>query len=270
MDIKKYISKNPIGKIKLDWDTTGYTSKSFNKYVQDKSFKGWKGDLPTDKEIKIIAKLLSIKKGDSLLDIACGYGRHSQAFAIQYNLDVTGIDISPGLIKKAKQNAQEKTLKISYKAMHGRDISRENCFNYAIIVFNSFSLFSPKDAPVVLNKIYRALKPGGTLFMDLDNKPYNCGYGIQDKNWEVFNSRILLQEVYFHKKISVEVNRDLYYDIDSKNIEDFVIFKRIYSKQDITNLLIQNKFKIAEIYGNWNLSDLKESSPKILLTAIKK
>ena len=66
MNIKEYIDKNPIKKIKLNWDSTAYTSKSFNKCVQDKSFTGWEGDLPTNKEVKIIAKLLNIKKGDSL------------------------------------------------------------------------------------------------------------------------------------------------------------------------------------------------------------
>ncbi len=64
----------PIERLPLTWDSTGYTSEAFNRYVSDPAFTGWTGDLPTEEEAQIIVKLLKAQAGDSLLDVACGYG----------------------------------------------------------------------------------------------------------------------------------------------------------------------------------------------------
>ena len=89
-ELPKYIEGlMPIEKIPLTWDSMGYTSDSFNKWVSEQSFTGWEGDLPTEEEVAVIVKLLEVKPEDSLLDIACGYGRHDLLFAGRYGLKVT-------------------------------------------------------------------------------------------------------------------------------------------------------------------------------------
>jgi SAM-dependent methyltransferase len=185
-------------------------------------------------------------------------------------LKVTGIDISRGLIKTAKRFAKEKGLKIAYEVRHGKDLRYQEEFDCVIIAFNSFSLFSPEDAPVVLQGIHKALKKGGRIFMDLDNKPFNCRYGASYRDWCTWSGGIILQEVYFHQDISVEVNRDLSLNTESDQVEEFIIFKRIYSKDDIFDLFSKCGFRIDKIYGGWDLSPLDENSPKMILVGAKK
>ncbi len=266
MNIYNYLKQlPPIEKIPLDWDCMGYTSQSFDNWISDPNFSGWEGDLPTEKEVEVIAALLDIKRGDSLLDLACGYGRHALLLAECYGIKVTGIDISSSLINVARKRAKEKGIAITYAVKHGKALDSQKEFDYAIIAFNSFSLFSPEDAPVVLQKIHRSLKDNGKLFMDLDNKPFNCRYGDSYRDWKVERNRLNLQEVYFHKDISVEACREFSWDFDSDNIEEFTIFKRIYSKEEICDLLSENGFHIDKIYGGWGLSPLDENSPKMIL-----
>ncbi|MBC8456736.1 MAG: class I SAM-dependent methyltransferase [Deltaproteobacteria bacterium] len=270
-ELQKYLEELlPIEKIPLTWDATVYTSKFFNKWVSNNlSFAGWEGDLPTEEEVAVMVKLLEVKHGNSLLDVACGYGRHALLLAGRQGLKVTGIDISPGLVKTAKRFAKEKGLKIIYEVRHGRDLKWEEEFDYAIIAFNSFSLFSPEDAPVVLQGIHKALKKNGRIFMDLDNKPFNCRYGTSYRDWCTWPEGLILQKVCFHRDISVEVCRDLSLNTESEQVDEFISFKRIYSKDDICNLLSECGFHIDKIYGGWDLSPLDENSPKMVLVGVK-
>ena len=63
--------------------------------------------------------------------------------------------------------------------------------------------------------------------------------------------------------------RDLYANIDIDEIEEFIVFKRIYSKNEIRQLLYENGFKIKNIYGGWHLSTLEDNSSKIIIVAMK-
>ena len=258
-----------IEEIPITWDATGYTSVFFNTWVESPAFSGWSDAKSDEEEVGTIVNLLGVKPGDSLLDVCCGYGRHSILLADTYNLKVTGIDISPGLITAANRLAAEKGLDIDFEVKHGADISWQSEFDSAVIADNSFSLFSPDDAPRVLQGIHRALRPGGHLFLDLDNKPYNCRYGTRNTHWYLWPSDLTLQEIYFYKDISVEINRDTIFKKESEEINEFILFKRIYSQQEICNLLNECSYRIDRIYGDWDLSPLGDASPKMLLVAEK-
>lgn len=265
----EYLEKlTPISEISLTWDSMNYTSESFNDWASGSSFNGWEGERSTEDEVSIMAKLLKTKHGDSLLDVACGYGRHALLFASHYGLNVTGIDVSSGLIETARRLAEEQRLKIYYEIRHGRNLVWQDEFDHAMIAFNSFSLFSPEDASAVLTGINKALKKNGRLFMDLDNKPFNCRYGTSYRDWSISNG-LMLQEVYFHQDISVEVCRDLYCMTEADRIVEFITFKRIYSEEEIRVLLTECGFCIEEIYGDWDLSPLTQNSPKMILVGVK-
>lgn len=269
-ELLKYLDElQPIDEVPVSWDKMGYHSKSFNAHVQSKDFSGWEGELPTEEESRAIASLLNVQFNDRILDLACGYGRHTLILAENYGLSITGVDVSEGLIKRAKRMAKEKNLSISYETMNGRDIHWENYFNHAIIVFNSFSLFSPKDAPIVLKRLNQALKKNGKIFIDLDNKPNNRKYAELARNWYRWPEGITLQEVCFHEGTSIEICRDLIVPKDSNTIHKFTTFSRIYSKDDITSLLDECGFQVEKIYGSWDLKKLDQESPKIILVAKK-
>ncbi len=267
--LERLAARLPIEEIPLTWDDTGYTSEAFNRWASDPAFAGWSGDLPAEDEVRVMVELLGARPGESLLDVACGYGRHALLLALSHSLRVTGIDISPGLIATARRRASERGLEIGYEARQARDLSWSNEFDHAVIVFNSFSLFSPEDAPAVLQGIHRALRPAGHLFLDLDNKPYNIRYGTSARNWRLGPDGLTLQEVHFHVDESVEVMRDLTLGTDDEQAQEFIVFQRLYSRNEIEELVSECGFRLDKVYGGWDLSALSEGSSKILLVGEK-
>ena len=271
-EICKYLDgRLPVERIPLTWDSTGYTSEDFNDWASDQTtFAGWAGDRPTEEEVGIIAELLQAKPGNSFLDVACGYGRHALLLSAQYGLKVTGIDISPGLITTARRLADERQLQITYEVRRASDISWRNEFDQAMVAYNSFSLFSPAEAPIVLQSIHQALRPAGRIFLDLDNKPFNCRYGISDTSWLIWPGGLTLEEIYFHEDSSVESYRAIIFRIGVEQVEEFIYFKRIYSQEEILELLSSCGFHVDQVYGDWDLSPLTEGSHKMLLVGAKR
>jgi SAM-dependent methyltransferase len=268
---KNYLDNlTPIDKVPVTWECTGYTSPGFNRWAAGAAFQGLPSETAANKEAATIARLLEVRSGQSLLDVACGYGRHAVIFAAQYGLQVAGVDVSPGLIAAAERIARERGLSIRYELCHARDLKWAEEFDHAMIAFNSFSLFSPDDAPAVLRAICRALKRNGRLFLDLDNKPFNQRKGSAYRDWRTWPHGINLQEVYFHENTSVEVDRDLTVRSDTGEVEEFTIFKRIYTRLEIKDLLQRAGFDTTYICGSWDLLPLDNDSPKMIVAAQKR
>ncbi|MBI5093706.1 MAG: class I SAM-dependent methyltransferase [Candidatus Hydrogenedentes bacterium] len=260
----------PIAEIPITWDATGYTSEDFDAEARSETFEGWRGDLADDEEAELIAHLLDIREGDTLLDVACGYGRHAAPLARDHGARVTGVDIAPGLIEQAKRIAAREGLNIDYRVLHARDLDYSAAFDHALIGFNTLSVFSPDDAPRVLRGIHRALRPDGKLFIDVDNKPFNCRYGTCYRNWHMQGQALVLQEVYFHHESSIEVNRDICLMENKPAVIEFLCFKRIYSVDEVSALLTDCGFAIEGVHGSWDLTELNDASPKIIVVASKR
>ena len=50
---------------------------------------------------------------------------------------------------------------------------------------------------------------------------------------------------------------------------EVTIFKRIYTLDEMSDLLSSHGFHIDQIYGDWDLSPLDESSPKMIMVCLK-
>ncbi|MFW5928563.1 MAG: class I SAM-dependent methyltransferase [Thermoplasmatota archaeon] len=171
----------------------------------------------TPQQVKRLIDLLEIKKGDKVLDLCCGIGRHSLEFA-KRGYEVTGVDISEYYIQEARGKASNAGLSVEFAQGDMRDFKREEEYDAAMIFFTSFGYFvDDEDNFKVIENVYNSLKSGGTFLIDIMGKEVwarvfserdwvrmDDGFFLEERevkgDWDLINSNwILIQDGEVHE-----------------------------------------------------------------------
>lgn len=133
-------------------------------------------------------------KSETILDLACGYGRVAIALAEAGYEKIYGIDLAYNLIEDAKREVKERGLKVNFVLGDMRALPYEkNMFDKIFCLWNSFNeILTKTDQIKVLNEVHRVLKPGGEAFFAIHN-------GEDESVQELFRSGELSSETRIRK-----------------------------------------------------------------------
>lgn len=113
-------------------------------------------------ECGIIVKSTNPNASSQIADIGCGTGHHVARFA-ENNLNVIGVDISPSMIKQAKENYPN----YNYKVGDALDSSTFNYNSLTHILCLYFTIYYLKDKRQFFDNCMDWLMPGGHLIIHL-------------------------------------------------------------------------------------------------------
>ena len=109
---------------------------------------------------KKIVRTKNIDNNSRILDIGCGTGQTAAYLANEYSAIVTGIDIHPIMIEKAKKRMKKEHLPVEILQCSIENVPlQDDTFDFVL----SESVLSFADKPTALSEIYRLLKDDGQL-----------------------------------------------------------------------------------------------------------
>lgn len=116
---------------------------------------------------------VTFKRNGKILDLACGFGRHSLEFA-RRGYDVTGIDITPAYIDYANEQAKKENLNAKFICQDIRTITFDKEFDVVLNMADGAIGYLEDDGEnhKIFSVIAKALKNGGKHFMDIMNGSY--------------------------------------------------------------------------------------------------
>lgn len=207
--------------------------------------------------VDLIIKNTRIEKGASVLDMACGAGRHAIGFA-GFGYSVTAVDLSELLISVAKKNAEQKNVQIEFILSDILEFDITKRFDLVVNLFTSFGFFeNDDDNYAVIQKSYSLLKKGGFFVLDYFNKNYLINNIIPTtvfsengekiiQNRTVSNNRVI-------KNITVESNGNSY---------DYYESVRLYSSEEIIDYFkkagFNNLLTLGDYYGSYFNKNLSQ------------
>lgn len=121
--------------------------------------------------VDLIEQAAGLSKGSTVVDVACGRGRHSIELA-RRGYDVTGADLSENALARAREAAQAAGVAVRWVRGDMREAACDACADAVVNLFTAFGFFDTEaDHQRAVDAMAASLRPGGVLVQDFLNAP---------------------------------------------------------------------------------------------------
>ena len=224
----------------------------------------------TRREAAFVVKALNVTSKTKLLDLCCGFGRHSSEIAKIAHCSIAGVDWSDEYLAIAKEHYSGPG--IEYRKGDMRDLPFDGEFDAAVNLFTSFGYFdADAENEQVLHEVNRALKPSGLFLLDYENKFWFVRNDVQTKrrSWQKKDS-----ETYYliENKYDVIKEREVYSIaiLQRGTVVDEVGYSiRLYSLPELQSMLDRQGFELVQVWGDYEGNPYTVDS-KRMITLSKK
>lgn len=212
--------------------------------------------------IDAIVKKLQIDASQSILDVACGRGRHA-IYLNSLGFSVTGIDLSKHNIAVGSNFSNER---LQFFKHDMRQVFRKDGFDVILNLFTSFGYFdSHEDHAKAIQAITSSLKKGGLFLLDFLN-PFTVIHQLAAKEKKVVDDISFFIEKsydgkYIWKHIRFE-HRDASYHFSER--------VKAIRRSDFLAYFEKANLEILETFGDYQLNPYAQSTSERLIFLLKK
>jgi len=217
-------------------------------------------------EARFVLRQLGLARGEALLDLCCGPGRHSVEFA-KKGLAVTGYDFSPEYLREAAARAKKN--KVGLRLMRGdmRRLKFDGEFDAAVNLFTSFGYFLKfSDDIRTLKGAARALKPGGLFLIDIVNGDF-VRKNFIPRNWWDMGDHYHLEERELNKDGAFNTWTKIMKRTGKTRTKSF--FSRLYTRERMSAALEKAGLKPLKFWGGFRAQPLSEDRNRLIVLAKK-
>jgi SAM-dependent methyltransferase len=243
----------------MSWFKDWFNSENYLKVYRHRD------ETEAERLVQIILDNLNLEAKSKILDMACGSGRHAIIFSNK-GFDVTAIDISERLIANAKENAVKNNAKINFILSDILEYKTNEKFKLALNLFTSIGYFDiDEDNFHIITKAYDLLSDGGYFVIDYFNKNYLLKNLVPTTIFSENGLRITQNRSIQGNRVRKDIT------IQSKDsIEQFYESVRLYSYEEMNNLIKQAGFTVYKEFGDYNGSNYDTDSSRRLIIFCKK
>jgi 2-polyprenyl-3-methyl-5-hydroxy-6-metoxy-1,4-benzoquinol methylase len=247
----------------LDWYKTIWTLDIKSQlWVED-----------TENQVNFIINMLSLTGKERILDLACGFGRHSLSFA-RKGYSVVGVDITKDYIDDAVKSAEAASLNIDFIHSDIRDLQFDNEFDVVLNLADGAIGYLENDNEnlKIFDVVAKALKPDGKHFMDICNADHAECY-FPKRDWEIGTKALSMSEFDWNKENRRMLFGDyeiIFGEIAEKPEPVEADSIRLYSKDELEVILHQRQMIIINTFSNYYGREASREELQLLVYSIKK
>jgi SAM-dependent methyltransferase len=140
------------------------------------------GEEETRAQVAALVELLALPEGSTVLDLACGWGRHAVPLA-EAGYAVTGVDFSTTLLDAAREHARRAGMSVRWVERDMRELDCVSEFDAVVSLFSSMGYFQSEEEDLrVLQGVRRALRPNGVFVLETMHRD-QLARGLAERDW---------------------------------------------------------------------------------------
>jgi len=208
--------------------------------------------------IERLCAFLKLTPESSILDLACGAGRHSRVLH-QLGYKVSGCDLSPNSIAEAKANS---SAEIDFY-VHDMRLPLPHKYDAILNLFTSIGYFKElEDNLQVFESVSKGLNANGTFVIDF----MNCNKIVREMKPRYV---LTIDDITFHIKKEISHGRILKTITFEDKGESYFFQEKVQvlTYEIFEDLLTKAGFKIKTVFGSYKLDayDAEQSDRLILI-----
>lgn len=226
----------------------------------------------TKQQIDFIIKTLDLRKDQRILDLACGFGRHSLELS-RRGFQVVGADITRAYITDAENTAKKEGLSARFIRSDIRDLKFNQEFDVVLNLADGAIGYLENDSEnlKIFDVIADALKPGGKHFMDLCNAEY-AKLHFTATSWEAGENTLSLSSFEWNaeKKIMLYGGKTISYG--EPLVKPEILYGdaiRLYSHDELEEILKARNMMIKQTYSNYYGKPESSKELQLMVYSIK-
>lgn len=221
----------------------------------------------TEREVEGLLEMVSLPPGGEVLDLPCGWGRHSIELA-RRGFRVTGMDLSETLLARARKRAAAAGVDVELVRGDMREVPWSGRFDAVISLYSSLGYFlSDQEDLRVLRGAARALRDDGVFVLETMHRDHIAGdYATRDW-WETDDGMTVWVEREFDavEGVSREWTR---WTKGAEKGEKYHEL-RIRTATEWDRLLREARLVPVDWYGDWELAPFIHTSEDLIVVCRK-
>ena len=214
-------------------------------------------------EVEFIQQALLLTRENRVLDLCCGYGRHS--IPLSKHCNITGLDRSDVMLGKASSEAKG-SASFTRGDMRALPFQSET-FDSVVSLFSSFGYFDDESENYrVLQGISEALAPGGRLLIETVNREFVVRHSAPQQVYRPENMTLIEERSFDPVSSRTRVDVTVFEEGRETNLHHSI---RIYAFTELEMLLQSVGLQTTNVWGNYKGSDFTVDSTHMIVLAEK-
>lgn len=250
------------------WDDA-YISMQMLKAHLNPEFEGASRKLSfIESSVAWIKELAGPKAYPALLDIGCGPGLYAERFS-KAGYTVTGVDFSKRSIEYAQTSALRQGLDITYLYQDYLIMDMKKEFDFATLIYCDYGALSTADRQIVMNRVYRHLRPGGKFLLDVFSMAQYLAFEVK-QTWSICHDGGFWREGDY-----IELNGSYRYTdnvtleqtciISGYNVSAYYLWNTYFTPEMLAREAADAGFKICAVFGDVAGAPYREDSTSIAI-----
>lgn len=219
-------------------------------------------------EVGSILSAVGLSAGDRILDIGCGFGRHSIELA-RLGFEVVGVDPSAAMIAAARRRAAGIQSPPEFVQTAGEEYRSDEPFKAVLCLFTTLGQANASaeiDNRRLVDRAYDLLEPGCSFVVEVPQRKAALANLKRQERFGAGEEYMLVERSYdresgfLHERFQVVSGRDS---------RTFLLKYYLFDARELDALLTGAGFAVRAIYGGYDRSPLRPESSILLAVADK-
>lgn len=243
----------------LPWDQDAFSRRMLQEHLDESH--GAASRISAERELQLtwLWQKLNLEPGMRVLDITCGPGFYAVDLA-KRGCSVVGVDFSPAAIDYARQLAEREGVAecCTFVEQDVLEMGYEGQgFDAALFIYGQLAVFPRHQAQVLLEKVAKALRPGGRLCVELLNQERvdkcSSNWWFTDETGLWGNAPFLhLGERFWLAEQQTSMERFQIIHLDSGRLDEITLCDQTYAVETMCGMMKTAGFQTVNAYPAWD------------------